>query len=125
MKAVYRAWWVTSLNSPSHRASAPSSPGIAAVTGGEAESRRDPPGRVALTAADRVAAALEPDEGTVAGGDPGHRCHLARGATGLLEQGPFELAGQLRPVDRAVTAADEGSVALADQRWHAGLVVEP
>src|SRR5262249_3255511 len=25
IRAVYRAWWVTSLNSPSHRASAPSS----------------------------------------------------------------------------------------------------
>src|SRR6266700_7992050 len=47
-------------------------PGVAAVVGGEVEGRCDSPGRVSLTAADAVAAAFEPDAGTVAGGDPGH-----------------------------------------------------
>src|SRR6516164_4604170 len=50
-------------------------PGVAAVAGGEVEGRGDPPDRVALTAADAVAAAFEPDAGAVAGDDPGHRCH--------------------------------------------------
>src|SRR5262249_3255513 len=99
-------------------------PGAAAVVGCEVEGRRDPLGRVALTGADTVAAAFEPDAGTVGGSDSGHRRYRAHGAARLFEQGPFERAGQLRPVDRAVAAADEGPVALAGQRRHAGLVVE-
>src|SRR6266700_5070388 len=99
-------------------------PGVAAVAGGDVEGRGDPPDRVAWTGAGRVAAAFELDLGAVAGGGPDNWRRRAHGAAGLFEQGPFERAGQLRPVDRAIAAADEGAVALPGQRRHPGLVVE-
>src|SRR6266568_2624559 len=86
-------------------------PGVAAVAGGDVEGRGDPPDRVAWTGAGRVAAAFELDLGAVAGGGPDNWRRRAHGAAGLFEQGPFERAGQLRPVDRAIAAADEGAVA--------------